>query len=131
MTAILLLTHDMDAAKDWVMQQDIENVFILDERELATLNKKFQMGFLDVNYSNDMVEYMRISRMSYKSSRPLVMLMDMRHQTAIEKIQHNVSVLLYDGSLSKRIVYNPCYNPTHIVKDFGSKMLQELLQKTS
>jgi hypothetical protein len=129
---LLLLSHDLDAAKEWALEQDLENVFVIDERDLVPHNPaKFELGFLDMDYSRKMIEYMQFMSVSYKAARPMFMLLDMRHQTAVDHITHDVSILLYDGSLSRRICYNPDYKPTHIVKDFGSKMLQKLLQKSS
>jgi hypothetical protein len=128
---ILLLSHDLDLAKKWV---DIQNpqldLIILDERELITLNpNKFQNGFENVNYSTKMVEEMRVKRLSFSAiSRRLVMLMDMRHQTAVDQIAHDSSILFYDNSLSHRIRYNTLYKTDHIVSDFNEKLLQDLLQ---
>lgn len=127
--ATLLLTHDFDLANDWVLSQDIPNLFIIDERELVKQNPiKFHNGFLDINYSRQMVDFMKIKRLSYKSSRPLVMLMDMRHQTAIAEIEHDISILFYDQSKNRRIAYNPTYSMDLFVQDFQSKVLQDLLQ---
>ena len=126
---ILLLSHDLDLAKDWIDSQNISNLIILDERNLTELNpKKFSSGFKNISYSSMMVEEMRIKRMSWKSSRPMIMLMDMRHQTAVDQISHDLSILLYDNSLSRRIVYNPLYKTDHLVNDFNEKLLQNLLQ---
>ena len=120
--ATLLLTHDFDLAKDWVLSQDIPNFFIIDERELVKQNpSKFHNGFLDINYS----------RLSYRSTRPLIMLMDMRHQTAIAEIEHDISILFYDQSKNRRIAYNPTYSMDLFVQDFQSKVLQDLLQISS
>ena len=131
MMKILLLSHDLDAATEWVLQQDLENPFILDEREIALSNPTlFGKGFYDTNYSPAMVEKMRIMQMTFKSSRPLFMLMDMRHQTAVQTVAHDVSVLYYDNSLTRRLAYNPTYKADHIVGDSGSVLLQELLQKS-
>ena len=127
---ILLLSHDLDAATEWVLQQDLENPFILDERELALSNPNlFGKGFYDTNYSPAMVEKMRIMQMTFKSSRPLFMLMDMRHQTAVQTVAHDYSILLYDGSLSRRLAYNPTY-PVDFTMDFSENLLQSLLQKS-
>jgi hypothetical protein len=76
-----------------------------------------------------MVEEMRIKRMMWKSTRPLIMLMDMRHQTAVSQINHDVSILLYDNSLSRRIVYNYLYRTDYFVNNFNEKLLQNLLQQ--
>jgi hypothetical protein len=127
---ILLLSHDLDLAKKWVDTQNQSDIILLDERELITLNpNKFQNGFENVNYSSKMVEEMRIKRLTFSSTRrSLVMLMDMRHQTAVDQILHDSSILFYDKSLSHRICYNPLYKTAHIVSDFGEKLLQNLLQ---
>jgi hypothetical protein len=128
---ILLLSHDLDLAKKWVdTQNPRSDIILLDERELITLNpNKFQNGFENVNYSSKMVEEMRIKQLTFSSTRrSLVMLMDMRHQTAVNQILHDSSILFYDKSLSHRICYNPLYKTAHIVSDFGEKLLQNLLQ---
>ena len=128
---ILLLSHDLDLAKKWVdTQNSVSDLIILDERELMTLNpNKYHNGFENVNYSTKMVEEMRIKRLTFSSTkRVLVMLMDMRHQTAVDQIAHDSSILFYDNSLSHRIVYNPLYKTQHIVNDFNEKLLQNLLQ---
>ena len=126
---ILLLSHDLDLAKSWIENQNINDLIILDERNLTELNpKKYAGTFKNVNYSSIMVEEMRIKRMMWKSTRPLIMLMDMRHQTAVSQINHDVSILLYDNSLSRRIVYNYLYKTDYFVNDFNKKLLQNLLQ---
>ena len=126
---ILLLSHDLDLAKHWVDSQNTD-IIVLDERELITLNpNKFRDGFENVNYSTKMVEEMRIKRLTFSSTkRVLVMLMDMRHQTAVDQIAHDVSILFYDKSLAHRICYNPLYKTAHTVSDFNKKLLQNLLQ---
>ena len=130
--ATLLLTHNFKTALDWVLSQDIPNLFVIDERELVKQNlAKFQNGFLDIHYSQQMVDFMKIKRLSYKSLRPLVMLMDMRHQTAIANIEHDLSILFYDQSKNRRIAYNPTYEMDLFVQDFQSKVLQDLLQISS
>jgi hypothetical protein len=126
---ILLLTHDLDLAKSWIDSQNINDLIILDERNLTELNpKKFAGKFENVNYSSIMVEEMRIKRMMWKSTRPLIMLMDMRHQTAVAQIEHDSSILFYDSSLSRRIAYNPLCKTDYFVSDFNEKLLQNLLQ---
>ena len=128
---ILLLSHDLDLAKKWVDIQNTQlDLIILDERELITLNpNKFQNGFENVNYSTKMVEEMRVKRLTFSATRrKLLMLMDMRHQTAVDQIANDVSILLYDKSLSHRICYNPLYKTDYIVSDFNEKLLQNLLQ---
>ena len=55
----LILTHNIAEAKTWYMKQQ-PNSFVLDETELALLNPiKFSRGFLDVTYSDKMVEELR------------------------------------------------------------------------
>ena len=108
MKTFLILTHDIENGYRWISKN--LNAFILDEREVAKLNaNKFALGWHDLNYSSAMVEEMRIKQLSWKSSKDLAILMDMRHQTATAKIGHSVSILLYDGQLSRRIAYNPTY----------------------
>ena len=125
----LVLTHDLDAAKRWILQQDLGNPFILDERDIALQNpSKFSHGFLDLRYSDAMVETMRISILGYKYQRPSFILMDMRHQTAIEKLPHDASILFYDGSKSRRIAYNLTYKTQHLAQDLSPVELQKMLQ---
>jgi hypothetical protein len=126
---ILLLSHDLNLAKNWIRSQN-KSIIVIDERELITLNpNKFRGGFENVMYSIKMVEEMRVKCMSWTSNRPLIMLMDMRHQTAVEKIAHDQSILFYDKSLSQRICYNPIYKTTHFVTNIEDKLLQNLLQQ--
>ena len=120
---ILVLTHNIDQARKWLQQQNIPNAFILDEREVALQNStKFRTGFYDPNYSTQMVEYIRVLEKTYKSSRPLILLMDMRHHTATSILAHDISILYYDGSLSHRLFYNPTYKVDQIVKDKNSQI---------
>lgn len=119
----LLLSHDLDAAKEWALCQKLENVFIIDERELVAHNpKKFELGFLDIEYSVKMIEYMQFMSLSYKASRPMFMMMDMRHQTAVDKITHNASILYYDDSNRRRLTYHPAYQTT-----FRARSLDDLI----
>lgn len=119
---ILLLSHDLDKAKEWIGKQSIPNLYIIDERSIAEQNPpKFKMGFLNYDYSRNMVEFMRILEMTYKSSRPVCYLMDMRHQTAVEKISHDISILYYDGSKQTRIDYSPLYKCNEVVSNENSK----------
>lgn len=130
--SILVLTHDLNAAIEWIKSQDEFNIFILDEREVAKQNpNKFQIGFDDLNYSNAIVDTMRVMRLTYKSKRPLVMVMDMRHQTAVDNIDHNYSILYYDNSMKTRLAYHPIYKTTYTVSNFNDRLLQNLLQNSS
>lgn len=129
MKSILILTHDIDSAVQWVKQQSIENSVVLTEQAVVELNpKKFQFGFLKPDYSDKLVDSMRVMQKSFKFPKNLIMILDMRHQNAVAQIDHDVSILLYDGSLSRRLAYNPTY-VTDFVADFNTNVLQELLQK--
>ena len=128
---ILLLSHDLELAKNWINKQDIQDLYIIDERSVAEQNPpKFSRGFLNYDYSKNMVEFMRILEMTYKSSRPVCYLMDMRHQTAVEKISHDISVLFYDNSKKRKLNYNTFYKTDYFISDFNQKLLLDLLQKT-
>jgi hypothetical protein len=128
---ILLLTHNLDYAIEWIKSQDEFNIFILDEREVAKQNiHKFQFGFDDLNYSNAMVNTMSIMQKTYKSRRPLVIVMDMRHQSAVDKIEHNCSILYYDNSMKTRLNYHPMYKTTYAVTNFEEQLLHKLLQNS-
>lgn len=130
--SILVLTHDLNAVIEWIKSQDEFNIFILDEREVAKQNtNKFQIGFNDFNYSNAMVDTMRVMCKTYKSKRPLVIVMDMRHQTAIGNIDHNCSILYYDNSMKTRLSYHPMYKTTYAVTNFEDQLLHKLLQNSS
>jgi hypothetical protein len=123
----LVLTHDIDAAVRWLESQEIDNLYIITETEIAKLNPtKYSKGFLDINYSNAMIEEIRIKSLSYKAARPLAIVLDMKHQTALDLINHDINILYYDGSLSKRLAYNPTYKPNHVVKDPNIKILDLL-----
>ena len=115
---ILLLTHDFQQAKDWLYTQNIDQMVIIEENSVAETNpNKFKLGFLDLNYSSAMTNAMKIMSMSYRAKRPVVLLMDMRHQLAIEQIPHDISVLFYDQSLAHRLVYHPFYKTNVIISN--------------
>jgi hypothetical protein len=115
----LVLTHDLDLGKEWILQLGLENPFILDERDIASNNPaKFSFGFLDCNYSSQMVETVKINVTHFKSKRPLFILMDMKHQTAVDTIPHERSILVYDGSFSKRLSYHPTYEVNQFITNF-------------
>lgn len=106
----LLLSHNLDAAIDWAKSQNVPNLFIVDEREVAKENpKKFHNGLRNLEYSKNICEALAVKVFAYKASRPLCVIMDMRHQSAIEKITNDFSILLYDHSLDHKIAYNPNY----------------------
>ena len=131
MTTVLVLSHDLDLAKDWLLCQNVANLYVIDERQVIESNQaKFSRGFANPKYSIEMVELLRIKQFGYKAARPLAILMDMRHQTATAKIAHDVSILVYGGSMNRRIAYNPSYKTTHIIDDFKTQLLADLLQKT-
>jgi hypothetical protein len=125
----LVLTHDIDAAVKWLETQEIDNLYILTETEIAKLNPiKYSQGFLDIKYSDAMIEEIRIKSISFRAPRPLAIVLDMRHQTALDLIKHDYSFLYYDGSMSKRLAYNPMYIPNFVVKYPEIKVL-DLLEK--
>jgi hypothetical protein len=122
------MSHDMDAARSWIAAQD-SDIFVLSESDLAATNpNKFQKGFYDPDYRTNMVEAMRIKVLTWKARRDLAVVMDMRHQTAVDSIAHDHSILFYDGSRSRRLDYNPTYTTDFAVIS-GSEVLQDLLQK--
>jgi hypothetical protein len=129
---ILLLSHDLDAAKSWIQNQQLDNMFILDERDVALQNTvKYRDGFLNPNYTGAMVENFRILQLTFKSQRPFVMLMDMRHYKAVDLIPHDYSVLYYDGSLSKKLFYNRSYSVDLIIDNPTAKLIFENKQLTT
>jgi len=117
----LLLTHNLDAAIEWAKSQDVPNLFIIDEREVAKENpKKFNIGLKNLAYSKLICEALAVKVFAYKASRPLCIVMDMKHQFAIEKIANDFSILLYDHSLDHKIAYNPTYKADYQL-DFDDK----------
>ena len=119
----LVLTHDINAASKWLQQQDLKNPFILSENEIALNNtNKFSVGFLDINYSSSMVDTIQANIVAYKSNRPLLIVMDMRHQTAVNSIPHETSILFYDGSKNHRLQYHPTYIVDFIVSNPNIKL---------
>ena len=127
---ILLLSHDLDRAKEWMLNMGLENPMFFDERQLAEQNPtRFKLGFYGLDYSRDMVEYAKTMVIGYSYKRTLVVLMDMRHQTAVDAIPHDISILFNDRSKSRRIAYNPTYKTQHLAQDLDAKMLQKILQK--
>jgi DNA polymerase III epsilon subunit-like protein len=117
---LLLLSHDLDVAKEWALEQELENAFVIDERDLVTHNPaKFDLGFVDIDYSKKMIEYMQFMSVSYKAARPMFMLMDMRHQTAVDKIPHDASILYYDDSKRRKLAYHPAYQTTFRARSLG------------
>lgn len=126
---ILLLAHDLDRAKEWIPAMGLENPMVFDERLLAEQNPtRLKLGFYGLDYSRDMVEYTKTMVIGYSYKRPLVVLMDMRHQTAVDNIPHDISILFNDGSKSRRIAYNPTYKTQHLAQDLDAGELQKMLQ---
>ena len=126
----LVLTHNINAARKWILQQGLKNPFILSENEIALNNiNKFSLGFLDINYSSSMVDTIRTNIVAYKSNRPLLIVMDMRHQTAVNSIPNDTSILFYDGSKNYRLQYHPTYTVDFIVSNPNIK-LADLLSKS-
>jgi hypothetical protein len=54
---------------------------------------------------------------SYKFNRNLVIVMDMKHWTAVELIQHDFSILIYSGDKRRKLFYNPRYKTDFVVKN--------------
>ena len=120
---LLVLTHNFEMAKSWLENQNIPNLFILEEHSVAETNPhKFKLGFLDLDYSKNMVSAMKIMSMSYKAKRPVAFIMDMRHQTAVDQIPHDHSILVYDNSLKLRLSYHPLYST-----DFGINNVSDIV----
>jgi hypothetical protein len=112
----------LDAAKQWVNTQP--NIFVLTEDDVALQNpNRFKLRFDDFKYSDAMVNTMRVMALTYKGKQPLAIIMDMRHQTAVAQIEHNVSILFYDNSKNSRLSYHPTYNVDQKVDNFNVNLL--------
>lgn len=123
----LILTHDLNAARTWVNNQDA-NIFILIENDVSLQNlNKFKLGFDDYKYSDAMVDTMRVMSLTYKGKHPLAIIMDMRHQTAVDQIKHDVSILYYDDSKKSRLAYHPIYTTDYKISDNQNEIFKRIL----
>jgi len=125
----LILTHDLVTARTWVSNQD-PDIFILNEDDVSLQNpSKFKLNFNDYRYSDAMVDTMRVMCLTYKSQRPLAIIMDMRHQTAVDKIEHDVSILYYDNSKKSRLSYHPIYTTNYKIGDNQNDVFKRILSE--
>jgi hypothetical protein len=128
MLKILILTDDIAAGRSLVEQLDIPKIYILDE-ELVRDGTGIVEDPDSAGYPDRLLTKMRSLVKNFTASRPIAIILDMRYHRAVELIPHEISCLLYDGSKSRRLAYNPTYKTMFRAKDLDDQSV-EMLAKT-
>jgi len=128
MLKILILTDDIPAGRSLVEQLDIPKIYILDEQMVRE-----GTGIVEdpdsAGYPDRLLNKMRSLVKTFAAKRPMAVILDMRYHRAVELIPHEISCLLYDGSKSRRLAYNPTYKTMFRAKDLDDQSV-EMLAKT-
>ena len=126
MIKLLILAADITEGRRLADSLGITNLHIMDE-----ISIREAIGFtMDPDlpgYGSKIVDKIVSLVNSYKAARPLAIIVDMRHHDAVDKIPHDISCLLYDGSRNRRLSYNPRYKTKYQVKDPDDSRLGELI----
>jgi hypothetical protein len=112
MMRVLLLAKDpvMVAAEI----SKISEVKVITEAELIT-GTRYEQSWLIPGYSTWLVDRFRVMSIAYKSQRPLALVLDQRHQTAVDLINHDVSARITDGRAPGRISHAVAYSTDHLI----------------
>jgi hypothetical protein len=113
---LLILAQDIDQAKQIANNLDIVNSYVVDELLLAE-DTGLMQDTDSAGYAVRIVAKMRTIAATFKAKRPLIMIVNMKYQTAVAEIPHDMSCLIYDGSRSKRLQYSPTYKTTFKIRD--------------
>lgn len=110
---ILILTDNLAEAKNLASQFNLDNPLVWDE---SIVNEGVQTDPDDITYTSMTVKRTANLVANYKAKRPLVIILDMLRWSAVEKITHDFSILLYNGSKKRKLGYNVQYHTDFTVK---------------
>lgn len=120
---ILILTDKLDQAKSLVEKLELDNPLVWDE---TIINEGVQVHPNDVNYTALTVKRAANLVANFKAKRPLVVILDMLRWSAVEKIQHDISILLYDGAKNRRLFHNVQYVPNFKLGTLDDRSINQL-----
>ena len=118
MIKLLILTDEIQDGLSLVEQLDIPNIYILDERLVRE-----GIGIVEdpnsAGYPDRLLAKISSLVKNFTAKRPVAIVLDMRYHNAVDMIPHDISCLVYDGSKSKRLAYNPRYKTNITIENIS------------
>lgn len=111
---LLILSKDPNDAHELVKNLELNKPLILDE---TNINEGSTVRKESIDYRQVTVTRAAALATSYKFSNDLVIILDMRCWDAVEKIPHDLSVLIYDGSMKRNLFYNISYSTDFAIQN--------------
>ena len=110
---ILVLADDFDTARNVIESLEIKSLHCIDENQLLenTGVDKDAPGYLYW-----MTNRAKAKFQNYSFDKNLVMLMHMSHFAAVELIEHDFSILIYNGKMKRRLFYSTLYTTDFTIK---------------
>ena len=118
MIKILILAQSPQSILANIDRLGLPNLHVMDESSFRS-NTGFDLDPDWPGYRDMVVERMSTLVRAWKAARPLAIVLDMRYHTAIEKIPHDTSCLVYDGSQQRRLAYNTSYKTDLTIGNIG------------
>ena len=123
---ILILTNQQDQARLLIEKLNLDNPLVWDE---SIINEGVQVHPNDVNYTSLTVKRAANLVLNYRAKRPLVVILDMLRWPAVENIQHDISILLYDNTKKRRLFFNTNYNVDYKISKINDPCIGQIIQQ--
>jgi len=127
---ILFLVDDIKKISN-ILRQDT-NIKVIDEYEISQ-DTPYQYGMVQPGYSEYILNRTATLSKVYKSQKTLCIVLDQSHSNPLNKIQHDISIIVCKEITPKRLSY--CFrkdvNKTIIEDNFNLSSLYEFSNQNS
>jgi hypothetical protein len=123
---ILFLTDKADHLEQFILSFAPE-VKVISEREI-TADTPYISRFLKAGYSLYLTTRAGHLIRAYRANRPLAVVLDQRHQDAVEKILVDKTIRVVDNLIPNRLSHGTSYKVDEVYtsEDFDDSVLREL-----
>ena len=128
MSKFLILAENIDEVITLCNNIFFPDFKIITEYELLN-DHRFSIRFSKVGYSDYIVGRASVTSKIYKFRKPLIMILDQRHQDAVQKVENIASIRIYKNDLPKRIFDAITYKTDILIKqeEFTADIINGLI----
>ena len=111
--------------------ENLPQVKVILESEIVE-DSLYANNYLKVGYSDYVINRAATMSKIYKFNRPLAIVLNQNHQTAVSKIIHDTSVRIIDNVVPSRLIDSPTYvtDYTYIANELTLQELNDIFGLT-
>jgi hypothetical protein len=115
---LLILALDPEVVKAKIDELGLNNPYCVSDDDVVEMIGVSIIPWMP-GYGDLIADRLSTISTNFKAKRDLVILCDMRIHSAVDKIPHDFSCLIYDGSHKRRLNYNTKYKTDIKINDIN------------